>query len=565
MQRAGLKSFSHFEYCGAAQLLAKSAGDLTVENRDRLAGLLRENFKAKGRIRYIGVNDNFPAMDNVAACLGGELVDDAGARERGLEGLQELLALFKRRGLLSEYTSPTYTPITLLCFADIGEHCGGAEARRLAREIEYRVWLDLAAHFHGSTSTLAGPHSRAYTVDSVGHLNLFHMASYQAFGDRVWLNPAHFLFPPAEKQVIHHDGDLAFVQASAAWLAGGTYHPSREIERVMFDKPLPFRVSGTSEFGAAVGGVGAVMVRAPDGEFKLSEELFEYPSGELVATTYLTEDYAVGSANVQFHDGIQTDTFFVNFRRAERPSSLKEISTIYCRYAANDDAPGRPWRDARNRNPKVEWITLDLLGDAGRVRAVQKDGTVLAVYQSKAQFIDNYSALRLILAVPVFYRSMKRVALGDREGPLPLQSKAPAIVWLEDDYLFAAFRPLLLTNWGRSSAVSLREQNGFLTICFDNYEGPARQFTRKELLETLNGFVAEIGSRKEYGSFARFRERVLKGTVSDEIFEQQRSTRYSRPGVQLDIAHSLYFGGVKYMLVDGKPQPRPLFQATGAA
>ncbi len=552
--RAHLAEFSHFEYCDAAQLLTKQGSDLESDNREALLGVIRECLGQQQSINYRGYNDNYPAMETLAAVLGGEIVADGQARTRGLAALQELLELLTRRGLLSEYTSSTYTPVTQLCIADIAEHSKDSESRRIALEIEHRIWLDIAVHFHAPTNILAGPHSRAYNVDSVGHLHQVHMLLYQAFGEKLWLNPTRFLFPPMEKQVIHHDGDVAFLQASNVWIASATYHPPPEIARLAFEKPLPFETSATSEFGAAE---MSILERTGDGKLTKTSELFEYPCGEIVSTTCLTEDYAVGSGTCQFHDGNQTDTFFVNFRRAEQPASLADTSTIFVRYATNGNGPGVPARDARYEASEA---SRDLFYDEGRIRTVQKGRTVLAVYQSKAQFLDDYSVLRMVLTIPVFYRGLRQVGIGDDWGT---SATEPDTVWIEDDYLFAAFRPLLLTNHGRQAAVTVTEQNGYVAISFYNYEGPQRRFTRKELLNTLNGFVAELGSKKEDGSFKSFRSRVRAGKVDDFLAAEQRITRYARPGVQLDLCHSLYFGGMKYALINGKVQARTLFSAGG--
>ena len=362
-----------------------------------------------------------------------------------------------------------------------------------------------------------------------------------------------FLFPPIEKQVVHHDGDAAFLQASNVWLASGTYHPQPDIERITFDKTFPFQISATSEFGAAE----MPLLERTGGKFEKTQELFEYPCGELVATTHLTEDYAIGSATCQFHDGNQTDTFFVNFRRSARPASIRETSTIFARYATNKNGPGVRSLDPRNESGEP---TADLFADAGRVRTVQKGRTVLAVYQSKAQFLDDYSVLRLVVTVPVFYRNLRRVTIGERSGTISTEADT---VWIEDDYLYAAFRPLLLTNHGRQSAVTLTQNNGYLAISFYNYDGQPRRFTRKELLNTLNGFVAEIGSKSEYGSFHNFQSRMKGGRVNDSVADEQRITKYVRRGVQLDLCHSLYFGGLKYALIDGKTQDQSPFNATG--
>lgn len=271
--------FSHFEFTASAQLLAKDHGELTPDNRALLSSLVRETFKRKGPIRWLGYNDNFPAMANLVATLGGEMFDDRDAREHGLAGMRRLLEYFERRGLLAEYTSSTYSPVTVMCFAEIAEYARHPEARRLALEIEHRIWLDIATHFHAPTNILAGPHSRAYNADSVGHLFQVHMLLYAAFGDAVWLNPKRFLFPPAEKQEIHHDGDVPFMQCSAVWIAGATYHPKPEIGRIAFQKSFPFDVIATSEQGTAT---AVVMNREADGKVTPTKEVMEYPGGELV-------------------------------------------------------------------------------------------------------------------------------------------------------------------------------------------------------------------------------------------------------------------------------------------
>ena len=130
-----------------------------------------------------------------------------------------------------------------------------------------------------------------------------------------------------------------------------------------------------------------------------------------------------------------------------------------------------------------------------------------------------------------------------------------------DDLLFAAMRPLEVTNHGRRHGVRIGQEKGFLTISFVNYQGTAKRFTRKELLGTLNGFVAEIGSRSK-STFAAFQQRALSGKLRDEVISSQRVTRYQRAGLQLEMCHSLAYDGLKYITIDGKPQPRPLFQAT---
>jgi hypothetical protein len=260
----------------------------------------------------------------------------------------------------------------------------------------------------------------------------------------------------------------------------------------------------------------------------------------------MTGDYAVGSVTSPCGDGNQTDVFHVSYRRAAVPASLQDVGTIFCRYICNDEAPGLEWHDPRNQTGER---SLDLLGESGRVYTVQKDGAVLALYQSKGQFIQDYTVLRLALVLPLFGRGLKRLAIGDGTAST---STNPEIVWIEDEYLYAAFRPMIQTNHGRRHAVSITQDHGYATISFYNYEGKPRRFTRKELLGTLNGFVAEVGSKSEFGSYDRFRAHVLAGQVTDTVGAGQRIASYTRPGTQLGMTHGVISGVVKFAVVDGE-------------
>jgi hypothetical protein len=546
-ERSTFPLFEIFEWSASTQLLVKNSNDLNQDNKERLQSLVREALQLKREIRFMGYNDNFPAMANVIATLGGELLDDQEAQRRGIEGMHRLLHLLARRDFLSEYTSSTYCPVTMLCYADIAQYSRNEEARAMALEIERIVWMDIAAHFHPLTNILAGPHSRAYAVDSVGHMHQVQMVLYIAFGDRVWMNPRRFVFPPVPGQVVHHDGDVPFMQASTVFISSGTYHPTTAIEHLLFDKAMPYSVSGTSEFGCAA---ESIWIRDGNGgKPKKVDEVFEYPAGDLVSTTYMTKDYAVGSATAPFLDGNQTDTFFVNFRRAETPNTLEDVSTVFARYTVDDFGPGKPWTDPRN--PGVE-VTTSMLGEAGRVRTVQKKNTVVVAYRSKSQFVGEYRGLRLTIIVPTIYRPIRWVLFDGKVVQLPFRSTVPGVVAFEDNYFYCAFQPLVITDLGRSEAVRIEEAKGFLSIHFVNYEGSGRSFTRQQLLEISNGFVAEVGGREDYGSFENFGRAYRDREITDEVISAQRVISYKRSGVALGLSYSLASDGLKYASVEDR-------------
>ena len=62
--------------------------------------------------------------------LGGEYFGDAAAVEHGMWNLRQLRDLLTRRGLLSEYTSPTYSPLSILNLAEVARAAAPPPDRR---------------------------------------------------------------------------------------------------------------------------------------------------------------------------------------------------------------------------------------------------------------------------------------------------------------------------------------------------------------------------------------------------------------------------------------------------
>jgi hypothetical protein len=77
------------------------------------------------------------------------------------DALQRLFEMLDPQGFMSEYTLPTYSPISMLC-AELVEHCPFDEAHELTVQCERRLWVEVATHWHPATCFLARPRSRAY-------------------------------------------------------------------------------------------------------------------------------------------------------------------------------------------------------------------------------------------------------------------------------------------------------------------------------------------------------------------------------------------------------------------
>lgn len=125
----------------------------------------------------------------------GERFNDNNAFRAGMEKLNQLKERYMRCGVLMEYCSTTYLPITIQCMAQIYTFVKNEEARSTALKCEERAWAEAASHYHAPSGRLAGPYSRAFTVDTLGHPSVMQCLLYMMFGDEIIINPVKDMFP----------------------------------------------------------------------------------------------------------------------------------------------------------------------------------------------------------------------------------------------------------------------------------------------------------------------------------------------------------------------------------
>ncbi len=210
-------------------------------------------------------------------------------RQFGLNVLRLMEAQLDRTALASEFNSPTYSPISLLHMAEIVNLIDFEPARQIAARIEARLWQELLGFHHPLLHHVSGPHSRAYTVDTVGHASGFKVlcAFLGLDGDTT---VPDLIYPPREGQIIHdQSGDPTHQQAFAVWLARGDYHIPPETLDAFQNRVFPYHFQGTHECS----GTG---YRRPDGKLILNVEGEDSaPSGQGVARCYQEATFAVGS------------------------------------------------------------------------------------------------------------------------------------------------------------------------------------------------------------------------------------------------------------------------------
>lgn len=557
----------HFAPMVSIQLLRQYEGRLTQEAAQALRAYVASMlgpFQGE-ELDFIGVNDNFPCMSAYTTLIGGELLGDAASAQTGLKRLRQLAGLLTRRGFASEYASPTYTPIQLLALAELAEHTQSEEARALALQCEQRLWIDVLGHYHPPTFQTAGPYARAYTVDSAGHTHQSRFVLYALLGERLGIHPLHtlFAFPdrPAQGQIIHNG--FRFMQISTAWVMNATYHCPPALVEQALNRQYPFTLQGSFEHSASTDALVGDAVPDPYAQ----EELYEYAAGTGTLTTYMTEAYALGTSTREFHNGVQTDSFHLLYGRQAEVHTQDDVGTVYAKYIVNDKRPGQ-----RNEYPAFGTSSSDSsLWDEGRKIAFQHEHTAMVLYKPKTYACKDVTSLKLSLLLPA--PALEEIWLGDRraEGETA-ESLEPCPIYIKDGPVYMAFHPLLLTNYGRGAAIRLERFGRFTSISLINYEGEPRDFARRGLLLTGNGFVAEVRSEREAGDFAAFRAQMsaartrIQDGLSSNVHMRHtymRKTTYAREELTLSCAYSPVSEGVQHLAVNGRALPQPKLRATG--
>ncbi|MEO7934198.1 MAG: hypothetical protein ABIT76_13675 [Chthoniobacterales bacterium] len=496
------------------QMLVLHGAKLTEAVRGKLEGWARaglEDFPGNRQADYQfhGFNDNMPAKASLGMILGGEYFGDAGAVEHGLWNLHQLGDLLSRRGLMSEYTSPVYTPLTLVNLTEIVQHARHPEARDLAARCVERIWADVLGHFHWPTGLMGGPYSRTYQQDRTAHLSGMNFFLWLALGDAVIPNPLEELGRDPIR-LLHQHNERPVALGSLCWSASAQAEAPAHLVEWSRNRKYPFHLQATAERGCG---------------------LPNYRSCEPVLTHYQEEDFALGSALGESW----TDGFFLQYRRTAPARGPEDVRTAYVSYFTDDDVP-------TDEHAQPNHL---------RMTVAQDGRTALLLARPKPQLAEReVTRLRLALVLPSHFGRPEQVEIRDGH------------VFVRDGRVYLGLRALNISNWGGPDSLRIEEVPGYTQVSLFNYEGAPRRFTKDELARTLNGFALTIGLPAEE-SFAAFQERILAAKYVDYWHFGVRNTRYAVGDTRLEISYSPEDDSLRYATVNGRSYPRPIWEADG--
>ncbi len=533
--------FCAFTPFACLQILCKHDDKLTDLARKRLADYVAENLPKSCTIdfQFHGYNDNMPCMKTFVLLAGGELLNEDKYIDEGLANLCQLKALLRRRGFLSEFNSPTYSAVSLLAIAEIVNHIKNPDAKELARICEERIFAEIVFHWHKETSGLVGPFSRAYTVDSVGHVSMVNTLMWLILGDEVYINPIKYLLSDeVEKVVLHHKRNLPSNQVNSIWVASVDYHPHPELIDYLKHTGYPRVVVGTTEKGESH--PGRTEVNPKDGTYRfIREGNFVHRPRGFPTTSYLTNRWAMGTALGYFGNNAQTEFFHLRYTLADKPKGIEDIRTIYARYIINEKSI---YADVDEAGEKGRWPD-DLLRNQGHGFAFQKEGTAMVCY-SPLPYSEKgeISALKLSLLMLCKHNEPEKIEIAEDK------------IIIKDAYLWILFRPLVnsqLDNLEGAGTIELHRDGDWLRIDIFNYKGKAKVFTKQELSQIANGFIIEISEKP-------FEKSIIQAKIIDRYYMDQRRIYYSRDGIKLACSYDPVSMGIRYATIDGKNVPYTL-------
>ena len=489
--------------------------------------------------KFHGANDNMPMLATQGLIFSGEILGNKDALRQGIWNLNQLRLLLSRTAWLSEFNSSTYSMVTLSHAGQLATWSHTPEVRELALEIEHRLWAEVLLHFHPPTFMQAGPQSRAYEVDYAGHTHAMQLVFWLVFGPELsGRDPIRSMFQPDGREVIHFEGCPYQSIAEFVHFVAGDFHLPVELAELIDHRQYPARLRGRAE---------------AMGNYELSGNVYH-------TETYMEEEFSLGTSNVPMGGGEQSATFYATYKLKPVVKDFRDASVVFFKYLTKEVDHG-----AMSRSFDGGFEGEQFFSNQGWAKAIQKDnvGLLLITPNLRNNPVET-DTLRLDLLFPAHYGNILRTVIGDgpvRDGAVG-ESAEVVPVSIETGEVYVNIIPLIPTNLPRKAAVRFATFNDrYEVLELINYEGPKRNFSKKELEFAMNGVVLTIDAKKKYASLEEFHRIKSKALITDYYLADLRFFDFKREDVWFEYIYGPRTATVMTETVDGRTVPHPRFES----
>jgi len=492
--------------CTLFVIYQRYRGLLSEQAQRRILQNLKQNLTSSATVRYSDGNVNHPLAAYVNLICSGELVNDSTSVILGkkmLQIFQQTIATRRhvdfQQAEMAEYNSPTYTALDLWFLAIAAEFAGDAHCRALARFLEERLWINVAMHWHAPTQQFAGPFSRAYAEDSIGGFSALHSTFGYATQRDIYLNP---------ELAVRFNHPSALIEN--AFIATLNFHLPEQALKIAFEKPRRyyFRMTTYCEQyheNCAV----------ENGETRRqSFDTEVYPGGWGELSTFLTEEYCLGTACRPYVNGAQNDTFSLRYRRRETITDFDGFRGAFTRMVFNGSRFGK---DNFCHVTRFS-VTRHYLYEEGRPFCFQHKDQSILCYIPKRGGRKGVNELRLdlIFSSADMFDLLKVDAT--EVTRLPFETRHCNLILLADFNTYLAIFPLEPTLLaGFPGRMEISNSTGFLTFSFYNYLGDTHDFDKELLSQVVNGFGFVLATRQEFPKIEDFHNQLRTFRLSRTI------------------------------------------------
>jgi len=446
-------------------------------------------------------NVNHPLGAYCTLILGGELHGDSWAVELGLRRLkrfQQRIGDHRSRRLrqaeMSEYNSLTYTALDLTFLALIAEYAQLQEAKSLARFLEEALWINVSMHYHAPSNQFAGPHSRSYFEDSFGGYSVLHCALLAASGRQMFLDPSLSVR-------FDHPSDLL----QNALTAITPFHVPEHAAAIAWEKPFPYSFRMTTYGESYHENSRRDAPPDTDSEADIAERPFAfdeevYPGGWTDLTTFMTREYALGSAAKPYVNAGHSDSVMLRLRRSEEIKSPSDFRSAFTRGVYNGALPGVP----NFCHTTSSHVDASYLSEEGRCATYQHENRLIVSYSPKRSGHKGIKSFRTDLVFSYPTRFDLITVDGRPVTAFPVQLRAGSRICIRDGRTFILLVPFEPAPAAGASPLRLSVEKDFFLISMYNYDGPAKDFTREEINSWSSGFFLEVWTEDQFGDWSDF-------------------------------------------------------------